>query len=96
MNMQRDIGKWNYETHEYDPYMPNPDWKLKLYSQDMDEPINCASCGKEMTYGEGYSSEELHNHIGFGYPVCEECYRLELARQSAGTPTTHSDESEGE
>lgn len=75
-----DIQKWNYETREYDPYTPNPEWVIVLYSQDMERKINCADCGKEMTYGEGYTSRELHNHFGLGYPVCEESYNKEIER----------------
>lgn len=75
-----DIGKWNYETKEYDPYTPDPSWKIVLLSYDMDEPINCTSCGKDMVFGNGYTSKELHTHMGFGYPVCEDCYEQEVKR----------------
>ncbi len=79
------IGRWNYATHEYDPYKPDPSWKIQLFSDDMDLPINCTNCGKEMTYGDGYTSLELHNHIGLGYPVCEDCYEQEhVRRKEAG------------
>lgn len=72
-----DIGKWNYETHEYDPYFPDPKWVIVLYSPDMELPINCTSCGKRMTYGQGYTSQEIHNSFGMGYPVCDTCYEVE-------------------
>lgn len=75
-----DIRRWNHETHEYDPYTPNPEWVIVLYSDDMERQVNCASCGKDMTYGEGYTSKELHTRIGLGYPVCEACYNKELER----------------
>lgn len=69
-----DIAKWNFKTHEYEPYTPNPQWKIKLYSNDMNEAINCTSCGKDMLYGDTFTSRQLHNHIGLGYPVCRDCY----------------------
>jgi hypothetical protein len=40
----------------------------------MDEPCNCALCGREMTYGEGYTSLQVHTPTGFGYTVCKDCH----------------------
>lgn len=74
-----DIGKWNYETKTYDPYTP-PEGNIVLYSEDMDELINCAQCGKELSFGEGYTSKEIHTSVGFGYPVCTDCYDQEILR----------------
>lgn len=79
--MSFDIGKWNYQTKEYDPYEIPSGVVICLYSQDMDLPINCTSCFKLMTYGQGYTSRELHNHIGLGYPVCDDCYAAERERE---------------
>lgn len=76
------IGKWNYETHEYDPVVIDPTWKVVLYTEDMNLPINCTSCGKDMTFGQGYTSRELHTEHGFGYPVCEDCYEQERDRET--------------
>lgn len=75
------IGRWNYETKVYDPYTIDPSWNVVLYTQDMDLAINCASCGKAMTYGQGYTSRELHTQVGMGYPVCEDCYEEEYERE---------------
>jgi hypothetical protein len=77
------IGRWNNETHEYDPYTPDPAWTIVLYTQDMNLPINCTNCGKEMVYGDSYTSRELHNAAGFGFPVCEQCYNDEIDRAVA-------------
>lgn len=77
-----DIGKWNYQTKVYDPYEVPDGVVICIYSQDMDLAINCAGCFKPMTYGQGYTSRELHNHIGFGYPVCEACYTAERKREA--------------
>lgn len=79
------IGRWNYATHSYDPYDVPIDWTIVLYTDDMDLPINCTNCGKDMVFGDGYTSRELHNPYGLGYPVCEECYEAETKRkQEAG------------
>ena len=76
-----DVRQWNYATKSYDPYiLPVPDGKYILVTDDMDLPINCMSCGKEMTFGVGYTSKELHTQVGFGYPVCEQCYEKEYER----------------
>ena len=47
------------------------------YSSDMDKLIACASCGKTITFGEGYTSRKITNNVGFGYCVCEQCYEKE-------------------
>jgi hypothetical protein len=75
------IARWNYETHEYDTYQPNPEWNIVLVTDDMGLPINCTNCGKEMRFGDGYTSRELHTHMGLGYPVCEDCYEDERKRE---------------
>lgn len=80
-----DIRKWNYNTQEYDHYdLPN-DVKIVLMSNDMDEQINCAACFKLTTYGVCFTSKVLHTGIGFGYPVCEDCYRIELEEERSAS-----------
>lgn len=81
--MAIDIRKWNWRAHEYEPYQPDPSWNIVLYSPDMDLSINCTSCGTPMTYGQGYTSRELHTSVGLGYPVCEICYEEERNREKA-------------
>ena len=43
--------------------------------------VNCPQCGKELPYGETYTSKEIHNWVGLGYGVCEECYEKECERR---------------
>jgi len=70
------VEKWNKRLIKYEPYeLPV---KAKLFSQDMDEVIACARCGKDMRFGDGYTSKQIHSPIGLGYSVCENCYGLEL------------------
>ena len=40
--------------------------------------IKCAECEKEIKCGEAFTSHTIHNKIGLGYPICEECYMKEL------------------
>jgi len=76
-----DIQKWNFDTHEYEIYIV-PDGKYPcLYSEDMSKVIDCASCFRFMTYGNGLTSRTLHNHVGLGYMVCDDCYNKEWAAE---------------
>ena len=77
----RELRRWNYARHEYDPYMIPDRWKVSLYENDLETVVNCAQCGEEYTFGEMYTSTEIHNQMGFGYGVCEECYQQELNRR---------------
>lgn len=74
------LGKWNYETHEYDPYEIPDEWNVPLITE-LEEIINCPHCGREVKYGETYTSKEIHNKVGFGYPVCDKCYEEEWERR---------------
>lgn len=75
--------KWDYATHKYTPHRIPEDWKCPLTCASMDTPVNCASCGQEMTFGDGYTSRVIHNAVGFGYYVCEECMKKEWAAERA-------------
>lgn len=70
------MQKWNSEKHKYEPYEVPKEWYCPLFS-NLDERINCASCGKEVIVGNCYTSTLIHNEIGLGYCVCEECYNNE-------------------
>lgn len=75
------IGKWNFQTHKYEPYeLPG---YSPLLCDDMDEKINCANCGKEVTFGECLTSRRIHTEMGMGYPVCDDCYDEERALEKA-------------
>ena len=71
------MRKWNFNTREYEPYSVPTDWNCKTYSVDMDEIVNCPHCGRQVTFGECYTSRQIHTKHGFGYAVCEECYEKE-------------------
>lgn len=68
------IRKWNEKTKEYDTVEKPDDWDLTLVSEDMDKIINCVNCGREMRFGDGYTSHRYHTKGGFGFNECEECY----------------------
>ena len=68
------INKWNDDKKEYEPYEVPDNWKLPLISYDMDLPINCVNCGKEIKFGDGYTSKRYHTQAGMGYYECERCH----------------------
>lgn len=71
-------GKWNYKTKSYDDYeLPE---RAMMWSDDMDLVIQCANCAKDIKYGDGFTSKEIHNDLGMGYIVCESCYKQEIQR----------------
>jgi len=74
------VQKWDVKAHEYKPYVL-PDGCF-MYSLDMDAPVSCAQCGNTFTFGECYTSREVHNKLGLGFPVCEGCYAKEVERVS--------------
>jgi len=62
----------------------HPDWHVIFYGENVDEVINCASCGKEVKYGETYTSlEQFIDDGSFGLSVCADCYAKEYARMKA-------------
>lgn len=70
------IQKWDPVKRKYEPYQP-PAGYITLFETDMDKPISCAGCGKRITFGEGYSSMQIHNAMGMGYSVCWDCHATE-------------------
>lgn len=72
------LQKWNNKKHKYENYEIPDDWNVKTYSTNMREKINCVHCGKELEFGDCYTSLEVHTEMGFGYGVCEKCYNKEV------------------
>lgn len=75
------LQKWNWDKREYEDCEIPDDWSCKVYSEDMDEIVNCAHCGKKIRFGEGYTSMEIHTKAGWGYVVCKDCYAEEWERR---------------
>lgn len=74
------VGKWNNWTKRYENHEIPDDWNTPLYTDDMSEIVNCASCGRKLPYGDAYDSKEIHSRHGMGYPVCQDCYVGECTR----------------
>lgn len=75
------MQKRDYSTRSYNDYTIPNDWRCPLYTDHMDMEINCTSCGRNLKFGDCYTSKEIHNHSGLWYPVCDGCYQKEIARQ---------------
>ncbi len=71
------LQKWNYKAHTYESFDVPDDRDVRLTVDDLKKVINCANCGKEVVTEDTYSSLTIHNWIGLGYCVCEECYEQE-------------------
>lgn len=69
--------KWDFVNHRYHDYEIPDHYNTPLYTNDMEEVVNCAGCGARIKYGQCYTSMKIHNHVGLGYPVCDECYQKE-------------------
>jgi hypothetical protein len=81
--MMQEYQRWNYTSHQYDLVELPDDWRISLFSETAGQPANCPHCGETVEPGCGYTSLEFHSCWGFGYVVCEDCYRLELDRRLA-------------
>lgn len=75
------LKKWNYQKHVYEDYEIPNDWKISLYEVELDTLVNCCQCGKEIEFGETYTSQEIHTEHGFGFMVCPECHECEMKRR---------------
>ena len=54
-------------------------WKCPLNSDDMDEEVNCACCGKRIPFGDAYSSLKIFTDSGtWSHLVCINCYDQEI------------------
>ena len=75
------MKKYNIYTREYEPYSIPEHWICPLYSNNMNEVVNCSSCGKLILFGNGFTSRLIHSDKGFGYSVCEECHDKEVKEE---------------
>lgn len=73
--------KYDFKTNQYYEYSTPDDWYVTCRDEELDTLINCANCGKRITYGEGYTSRKIHNSIGFGYVVCQACCQTEAKEE---------------
>lgn len=73
-----ELYKFYPDIIEESPYSIPPEWNCKSKSDNMDEMINCAECGKLIRYGESFSSSLIHDKNGECYCICSDCVFDEL------------------
>jgi len=69
-----DIKAFRWDGKQYVPYKIPEGCNCRTFSPDLSEKVNCINCGKELTYGESYTSHQFHDQRGFGFAECEDCY----------------------
>lgn len=67
------MQKRDHKIKEYKEYIISEDRHCPLRT-DMNEDVNCASCGQVQRFGNLYTSRIIHNDIWLWYGVCNECY----------------------
>lgn len=81
----RTLRRYDWKASAYAPYLVPASWRVEKYLQSYEEPVNCAGCGKQLKWGETFTSAEIHDMAGLGYGICGECYDSELARKRAAS-----------
>lgn len=80
------LNKWNYKKHKYEPYEVPDNWDVAEIKSDMDATCNCASCGRQIKFGDSYSSNIFHILLGLSCAVCGECYEKEMKERFKHEP----------
>ena len=75
-----ELRKWNYFSRKYDDYTVPDTWNVTLDAPE-NRIYSCAGCGSAISAETAYTSLEIHDSIGLGYLVCEECSALEIMRR---------------
>lgn len=86
------VNKWNFKTREYEKVEIPDNRKIGLYSNNMNEIVQCINCGNELRFGDSYTSRQYHTEIGFGYCVCNSCYEKEWKLEAAANKEVLDDE----
>lgn len=86
------LQKWNYKTRAYEPFSVPDSFRCVTWSDDMSEVINCPRCGRQIHYGDAYTSRQIHTDMGFGYMVCSLCYELEFEEEKAAKASQNKEE----
>lgn len=70
------VQQWDTENREYHEMTIPSDWHVPLMT-DLDDMVNCVSCGELLPFGDCYTSHEYQTKHGMGYGVCSACYEIE-------------------
>lgn len=84
------LNRWNYKTKAYEPYEIPDTWNVGTFRENMTDNIDCAICGKTITYGKSYTSLAIHSELlGIGYCVCDKCHNDEMKYRLSFGQTTY-------
>lgn len=50
----------------------------KLFTDNLDEIIACADCGKKIRAADTFTSRTILTDLGFGFMVCPQCYETAM------------------
>ena len=75
------LNKWNYKSKKYEPYKVPDSWNVAVYKPNMEDEVDCAICGRTISFGESYSSPAIHTSMGIGYCVCGKCHGEEIVHR---------------
>ena len=76
------VYKWDFVLREYDEIQKDVS-ESPTICFDMEKIVRCINCGREVAYGNCFTSLRWHTEHGFGYPVCEECHRVEWEEENS-------------
>lgn len=68
--------KYDFKERRYKRYILPAGAAMER--DNLEDVVNCANCGRTITYGESYTSLTIHNPYGIGYCVCGQCHYKEI------------------
>lgn len=71
--------KWDYDKQDY--YLASISENCILHSNNKHDKTQCANCNKWLEIGDSFTSHQYQTGLGFGYPICEECYKKEWEKR---------------
>ena len=78
------VGKWNEEIKDYEPYVIPDNWYVSTINTKFGwhDTVNCASCGRELEYGNCFPSRYLclSPRLDLSLGVCSSCHDKEWGR----------------
>ena len=89
--MARKMNRRDWTTHECVEYEIPDNWIVSSYETDVNTVVNCATCGKSLTYGDAWLSWEIFDDRGLAYAVCKECFDEECKRRDMDVMRTTAD-----
>lgn len=87
--MKRMLQKWDPRRRTYLPYMIPGNWNVSIFEWDLETVVTCAGCGQRLSFGDSYTSRQIHTTAGIGYAVCRKCYDREWNEEKRQREAEH-------